>query len=263
LIHLATAEPVWGRLAIPLLGVALLAVIATGRQRRPTLAVSLVVLTTLLGLWLFGAGLVWSKRGSSMIRGHYEWASNPGAWQWSGLLALAYISVLAVAISLRSFSDGRPRVGSILAFVALVLFASWTAVVRYSIVLAAVTAAVAFAALLADPILSPSIAAASDRARPSGRGLVIAAATVLIAFWLIIALLWLLLRQGENVDCNCWADNHDAWQYIGQFFLSLAGSGFVVVAVVSYLRRKPAALASGASAAMIALGGWVAFWASA
>jgi hypothetical protein len=65
---LAAVEPAWTRLAVPFLGVGLFALAASFRQQRRTPVAALVVLTILLGLWMFGAGLVWSKRWPSMIR---------------------------------------------------------------------------------------------------------------------------------------------------------------------------------------------------
>jgi hypothetical protein len=82
---------------------------------------------------------------------------------------------------------------------------------------------------------------------------VIAVATVL-PFWLLISLLWLGLKAGENVVCHCWADNRNAWQYSVQFIVALAGAAAWIAAVAAYVNSRRAEvawlglLASGATA---------------
>lgn len=196
---LAAIEPSWTRLAVPFLGVALFALAASFRQQRSAPVAALVVLTILLGLWMFGAGLVWSKRWPSMIRSSGGWVNDPGAWEWTALLGLAFVAVGCIGAALRAFTEGRDRPAWAYAGVALTAFAGWTAVVRYSVVLAVVGAALVLIALAADAMTRPARPAplAADATRqPVLRALGIGLITAFICFWLIGLALALVLPRG-------------------------------------------------------------------
>jgi hypothetical protein len=254
-------QPAWTRIAVPLVAVSVLCALATTRQERPTRPGPLFMLTSVLGLWMFGVGLVWSKRFPSMLRWPFGWASHDGSWEWTALFVIAWATLLCVALALRSFSASRPRAGWGRAGVALALFAGWSLVVRYSGVLAVLAPCVAGGALWA---------AANPRATNANRlpvrGLVlaavIAAVTSLSWFWLIVAFIWWVAR-GEGGDCRCWADNYDAWQFNLQFVLALVGTGALAAAAAGYLRRGRAALIAGGAVAVVALGAWLALLESA
>ena len=233
MIELAAVEPAWARVAVPLLGVLGFAALATSRQRRPTLVASLVVLATLVGIWLFAATLV-------------------------GVVSLAITlgAVAAVAMALRSFSSDRALTAWGSTAVALGLFVAWSAGVRDSVAPGLIAVPFALAALVADALQGPSPALAARR-RAVARGLVIATVTALIALWLIVSFLWLVLEQGENVYCNCWADHRGSWGYFGQFLLALAGSASLWTGAAAHLRRRRDVVALGGVAAAIAVGGWV------
>ena len=79
---------------------------------------------------------------------------------------------------------------------------------------------------------------------------------------MVVSFLWFLFQLGENVQCNCWADNRDAWQYLAQLVVTLAGSASLAVAARSYLRRNATLLVTGGIAAVIALGAWIVFYQS-
>jgi len=178
--HVAAIEPDWTRFAVPLLGVVGFAVAATWKQRRSPSMISVVVLTALLGSWLFGVGLVWSKRWPSMIRAGDGWSADPNAWEWTALLVLAFTSVLAAGISLRSYSGAHKTRGWASATIAAATFAAWSAVVRYSLILAITLGCVAVMALGWSSVsgAEPSgFASVPNRSR--ARALVIVALTVL------------------------------------------------------------------------------------
>jgi hypothetical protein len=89
--------------------------------------------------------------------------------------------------------------------------------------------------------------------------------------WIVVAWLWFGLREGENVVCHCWADNHQAWQYTGQFVLAWIGFIAGSVAAVMLLRRawrlfpttstQRAWLMLGTTGvAVAALAGWIVFF---
>jgi hypothetical protein len=156
--QLAAIEPVWTRFAIPVFGLAVLAVSAASGKRRPPAAV-LAALALTLGAWLFGVGLLWSKRWPSMIRGWPQssptWSGNPHAWQWTGLLVLAFLAVFAAGIALRLFSEGSERGGWLFTAAGLGAFARWSLAVRYSVLLAVILGAVALGALWVGRAVSP------------------------------------------------------------------------------------------------------------
>jgi hypothetical protein len=266
MVLLARIEPLWTEFAIPLLGIGLFAAVATAGTRRPARVMSLVVLTVLLGLWLFGEGLIWSKRWPSMIRGGPSWSSDSNAWQWSGLLALAYAAVVAVALSLRSFARARAQLGWWCAAVALAMFAAWTAVVEYWAPLGVIMAGVALAAVAFDAAgrrpTGADIASEPPPRNAWARASAIVATTVLDAFWLIISLIWFVFREGENVQCNCWADQRDAWQYSAQLLVALVGSAGLGIAVRSGLKRNSIWLSAGSIAAVAAIVTWVGLYIS-
>jgi hypothetical protein len=241
-------------------------VIATAGQHRPTRVASLVVLTTLLGLWLFGEGLIWTKRSFTMLRGQYAWATDPNAWEWTALLAFAYATVVAVGASLRFFSSSRRALAWGCAGLAVALFAGWSVFVNYSAVIGVIAAGIALAAISADANQAQpptETSTPSQRRSVTPRALVIAATTVVIAFWVIIAFLWFAFREGENVQCGCWADQRNAWQYSAQLLLALAGSGALAVTAGSWLKRSAASLVTGGTIALCSLAAWIGFYLSA
>ena len=249
---------VWTEFAIPLVGIGLFVAVAGARQApQPTHAGALVVLTVLLGGWLFGEGLVWRKRWPSMIRGGSAWATDPAAWQWVGLLVLAIAAVTLLGLSVRLFASSRPRRAWQAAALALLLFGRWSAVVRYSLVLGVIAAAVTLITLGAGQGLGARPGAWRPARGGRTRVATITATTVVAMVWISLAALWFLLEQGENVTCGCWADHRGAWQYTLELALALAGAMSLGVAVGSWLTRRHTRLAGGALLAVAALGGWV------
>ena len=194
-----------------------------------------------------------------MLRGTHAWATNPGAWRWTGLLLLAYAcvaAVAAVAASVRLFSSRRRRAGWAYGGIAVSLFAIWTAAVNYSSVLGLVAAGIAAPAIWAAPIVQRTPTVSTEPARTSGptRVLTITAATLVIAFWVIAALFWFVFRDGDNY-CGCWADQPNAWQYTAEIVVALVGSLGIGVAAGAWLRHNPTVLVVGSIIAGCALGG--------
>lgn len=85
---------------------------------------------------------------------------------------------------------------------------------------------------------------------------------VLVALgWLLYAVAWALFRQGENVQCACWADNDGAWQYLGQAVVAFVGSA-ALAAAVGMRRRRSGRVRYAAGVAVIAVGAWIVFLAT-
>jgi hypothetical protein len=184
-------------LAVALAGVALFATTASLRQQRAAPAPALLGLTVLLSVWLYGAGRVWSKQWPSMVRWTAAWTRHSGAWEWTALLALAYVSAGFAGASLRALSDRRLGRGCGYALIALAAFAGWSAVVRYAVALAVAGAAIVVISLAAVAVARRSVPPATKAAvRPAARAVAIALVTALITFSAIALLVVAVVPTG-------------------------------------------------------------------
>jgi hypothetical protein len=70
-----------------------------------------------------------------------------------------------------------------------------------------------------------------------------------------------VFREGENVVCGCWADNHSAWQYSAQLLIAIGGSAALIATTALYVwaRRRAWLLFLVLTAAAIT---WIAFLAT-
>jgi hypothetical protein len=112
---------------------------------------------------------------------------------------LVYLAVACVGAALRSFTEGRDRPAWAYVALALMAFAGWTAVVRYSVVLAIIGAVLALITVAAGAITRPAAPgplAAVAAGRPVFRTLGIGLTTAFICFWLIVLALALLVPRG-------------------------------------------------------------------
>lgn len=290
MIALAAVHPAGARLAMTLLGLIGFAAVVSSRRASGVPAGSLIALTVLATAWLFGATLIWGTPYASKIRWESAWVHDPTAWQWTALLVIAYVGSLSAAAALRFFAEGRHRLGWWFAGVALVMFIAWSAPVRYPVALAALLAGAALTTIAAagpgvlgdaatpttPPTSSPEDAlnaqpppGLSD-AEPlpvtarhaKSRIPVIVGATLLTLAWIGVALLWFAFRQGENVQCNCWADNQRAWQYGGQVIAALIGVTSLGLMARSYLRDHQRSLLVAVPLTTLAVGAWILFLAT-
>jgi hypothetical protein len=149
------------------IGIVAFAAVATVRHGRPIPTTAVVVLTGLVTAWLFASTLIWGTPYPTKIRWASAWIHHTGAWQWTVLLTVSYIGVLAVAASLRSFSQNRPKSGWTFVTLAFVSFTGWSAVVSFSVVVAAIAAGTGLAALSAG---APAVRAEALTVRPSSTG---------------------------------------------------------------------------------------------
>ena len=261
----AGALPVWTEFAVPAVGLVLFAGIIARRQSRPTRAGSLVVLTLLLLGWLFAEGLVFRQQWPSMLRAADSYTYQPVPWEWTALLLLTYASVASLAISLRLSAQGRRGIGWACAGLAFTLFAVWTAIINYSVMLAVVCAAVAAVATWADtrPKRSPRPSAATTTPRsPSARVLTVVAATLVVVLWLLYALAWAAAASivGGYVCSQCWIADPGAWQYKAEIGLALVGGIGIAIAAAGWLKRNQTVLAAASVVAVTAFCGWLAFY---
>jgi hypothetical protein len=202
---------------------------------------------------------------------------------------IPYAGSLSAAAALRFFAEGRQRLGWWSAGAALILFAAWSVPIHYSVAVAAVLAGAALAAMAAAtpdvrasaatttipttsspdatfqsrPALGPSVAepttvSAARHAR--SRIPVIIAVTLATLAWIGIALLWFVFREGENVQCNCWADNRSAWQYGGQFLAAIIGTTGLGLIARFYLRDRRRSLLAAVLVSTSAVGAWILFF---
>jgi hypothetical protein len=119
-----------------------------------------------------------------MLRGFphssFGWSNNPHAWQWTGLLVLAYAAVAAAALSLRALSDRRNGQGFGFAAAGLAAFAVWTAIVRYAIEISLIMGVIVICTFAATSLVQAAPAPESPAGRRGpARALVIVALTAL------------------------------------------------------------------------------------
>jgi hypothetical protein len=133
--------PASTRLLVALALAGLFGLVSPRRSPRP---LALAVMSVIVAGWLFGATLIWGTGGPSKLR----WGLELQAWQGAALLAVAAVGVLAAGGALRCFAHQNRRVGWILAITFGVAFAGWSAVVRYSVIVALLVLAIGGAALV-------------------------------------------------------------------------------------------------------------------
>lgn len=268
MVVLASAQPASLRLTLALAGAILFATAATTRWQRPIPAASVAVLIVIVAGWLFGATLVWGTGYATKVRWAAAWTSNGQAWQWTALLAVALLGIVATGLALRSFAHQQRRRGWMLAAISGAAFAGWSAVVRYPVGFAIIAAVAGFAALLfvAAP---PPVDTATGQ--PEGGGVrhraavpVLVAAIAIGVGWVIYAFAWLVVGpEGGFTNCHCWADSYNDWQYQTQFAVAIAGAVSGVVTAVLYLLGRRVGSMLGGVVAVAAVCGWLAFLAAA
>jgi hypothetical protein len=71
---------------------------------------------------MFGATLIWGTGYPSKFRWQAAWESDPGAWQSTALLAVAFAGVITVGMSLRASVAAQKRRARAMAAVAAACF---------------------------------------------------------------------------------------------------------------------------------------------
>jgi hypothetical protein len=107
---------------------------------------ALAVLGLLMLGWDFGAALIWATGYASKVRFDFVLEGSVGSWL---LLACAVLGTLAAGAATRAFAHHDRQAGWVLAAVAALTFVLWSAVVRFSPLIAASALIVGVCALAA------------------------------------------------------------------------------------------------------------------
>jgi hypothetical protein len=220
-----------------------------------------LVLCLIVAGWLFGATHVWGTGYATKVRWSAAWTYDGGAWQWSALLAVALAGALSLGLAVRAFADDAPRRAWTLAAVSGVAFAVWSAVVRYSVVVAIFVFIAGFVAIMFLGPRRPVVPGSSQTRISDQRAAVplLLAAIVIGLAWAFYALVWLVIGPEGSRSCNCWADRYNDTEYFVQLLVAVGGAVGLVVTAVAHVMRQQAALraAGGFTAAAICV--WLAF----
>jgi len=105
---------------------------------------ALATLGLLVLVWDFGAALIWATGYASKVRFDFVLEGSVGSWL---LLACAVLGTLAAAAATRAFAAHDRQAGWVLALVAGTTFGMWSAVVRFSPLIAVAALTVGVCAL--------------------------------------------------------------------------------------------------------------------